>query len=129
MVSDSVDYPRTEYGPYLTCADAEIAARRLGVRFLLEYEWEIRDNFETTEEPISAIHITATPNTAALHTMCATCGLAAHHHNHRQAELWADVHEFEHLGHFVRLLVKTDHAGLVEAPKWRDSEWITRRVG
>lgn len=122
MVSDSVECPRTEYGPYFTRAEAELAARRFGVRFLLLYKSEIRQDLDMRDERISAIQISPNPNKAAFHTVCATCGLAAHHHYHWQAEVWADIHEFEHSRHFVRLLVKTDDAGLLEVPNWRDGD-------
>jgi hypothetical protein len=129
MVSDSVECPRTEYGPYFTRGEAELAARRLGVRFLLVYKCEIRQDFGTNDEPASAIQISGNPNIAALHTLCATCGLAAHHYAYLRAELWADMHEFEHSRHFVRLFVKTDNAGLLEVPNWRHGDWVSRRVG
>ncbi len=128
MASDSLDCPRTEYGPYFTRAEAELAARRLRVRFLLVYKCEIRLDLDTTDECVSAIQISPNGTMAALHTLCATCGLAAHHHYHWQAEVWADIHEFEHSKHFVRLLVKTDDAGLLEVPNWRYGEGVSWRV-
>jgi hypothetical protein len=128
MVSDSVECPRTEYGPYFSRAEAEVAARRLGVRFLLLYNCEIRRDIGTVDERVSAIQISPSAIKAALHTICATCGLAAHHNYHWQAEAWADIHEFEHSSHLVRLLVKTDDAGLLEVPNWRHVDGVSRRI-
>jgi hypothetical protein len=128
LVSDSLECPRTEYGPYFTRAEAELAARRLGVRFLLLYKCGVGQNLDTTDERVSAIQISPNADMAALHTLCATCGLGAHHHHHWQAEVWSDIHEFEHSRHFVRLLVKTDNDGLLEVPNWRYGHWVSRRV-
>ena len=55
-----------------------------------------------------------------LHTRCATCGESAVHEEHWQAEVWADIHEFEHIRHRVRLFEQSRREGLKEIGDWRD---------
>jgi hypothetical protein len=45
--------------------------------------------------------------------------MAVHEESWR-AEVWADIHEFEHSRHRVRLFEKTDREGLKEIADWRD---------
>ena len=54
-----------------------------------------------------------------LHTMCATCGEAATHTKALQAEVWADIHEFEHTRHLVRCFEQVKGEGLKEVVDWR----------
>jgi hypothetical protein len=127
MVSDSLECPRTEFGPYFTRAGAELAAIRLGVRYLLRYEYETGYKPTTGTGRASAIQIS--PATRLdIQTRCATCGTAAKHCHQWQAEVWADIHEFESRKHVVRLFLKTDHMGLVEVPNWRNVDWVGRYV-
>ena len=56
-----------------------------------------------------------------LHTRCATCGESSVHDHGWQAEVWADIHEFEHSRHRVRLFEQTRKAGLKEIAGWRDA--------
>jgi hypothetical protein len=120
MVSDSQECPRTEYGPYFTRAAAELAAFRLGVRYLIRYECETgyKPNLETGR--VSAIQTSS--GTRDIHTRCATCGTAARHSYQWEAEVWADIHEFENRKHVVRLFLRSDDSGLVEVVHWRPGE-------
>lgn len=52
LVTDSSEYPRVEYGPYLTRDGAESAAIRLGVRFLLCYECGMANDGHTAIESV-----------------------------------------------------------------------------
>jgi hypothetical protein len=54
-----------------------------------------------------------------LHTRCATCGESAAHEKGWQAEVWADIHEFEHSRHRVRLFEHARGKGLKEIGDWR----------
>ena len=54
-----------------------------------------------------------------LHTRCATCGESAAHDKGWQAEVWADIHEFEHSRHRVRLFEHARGKGLKEVGGWR----------
>jgi hypothetical protein len=56
-----------------------------------------------------------------LHTRCASCGETAVHDQPWQAEVWADIHEFEHARHRVRLFEQTRADGLKEVAGWRDA--------
>jgi hypothetical protein len=56
-----------------------------------------------------------------LHTRCATCGESATHDEAWQAEVWADIHEFEHSRHMVRLFQHTLGDGLKEIADWRSN--------
>jgi hypothetical protein len=56
-----------------------------------------------------------------LHTRCATCGESATHDASWQAEVWADIHEFEHSRHMVRLFQHTFGDGLKEIADWRSN--------
>ena len=56
-----------------------------------------------------------------LHTRCATCGESATHEQAWQAEVWADIHEFEHSRHMVRLFEHTVGDGLKEIADWRSA--------
>jgi hypothetical protein len=53
------------------------------------------------------------------HTRCASCGEAASHEKSWQAEVWADIHEFEHIRHKVRLFEHALGEGLKEIGDWR----------
>ena len=53
------------------------------------------------------------------HTRCASCGEAAAHEQPWQAEVWADIHEFEHTRHKVRLFEHARGEGLKEIADWR----------
>jgi hypothetical protein len=131
MACDSVEQLRAEYGPFQSRAEAEAEARKLGFGFLLRYE-HIIDAHENIQEvrcifielpniqaPI-APHPPTGPVIRRLHTRCATCGEAAVHEEHWIAEVWADIHEFEHTRHRVRLFEQTRREGLKEIGDWRD---------
>lgn len=125
MACDSTEQLRAEYGPFHTRAEAEKEASKLGFGFLLRYEHVIGDNEDIQEVRCIFIEL---PQAAAaprvvrkLHTRCATCGESAVHDEVWQAEVWADIHEFEHIRHRVRLFEQTRAEGLKEIPDWRDA--------
>ena len=60
-----------------------------------------------------------------LHTRCATCGESAAHDKGWQAEVWADIHEFEHSRHLVRLFEHARGKGLKEIGDWRARKDVT----
>lgn len=129
MACDSTEELRAEYGPFHTRMEAEAEARKLGFGYLLRYEHLIGPNEEIEEVrcifielpdgPKPVPHNTAT--TTRLHTRCATCGESATHDEPWQAEVWADIHEFEHSRHMVRLFEHTVGDGLKEIADWRGS--------
>ena len=123
MACDSTEQLRAEYGPFHTRAEAEAEARKLGFGYLLRYEHLLVQGEEIQEvrcifiELPSAVHDEPIPVT--LHTRCATCGESAAHEQAWQAEVWADIHEFEHSRHRVRLFTHARGQGLKELSDWR----------
>ncbi|MBS1850666.1 MAG: hypothetical protein JST79_07115 [Acidobacteria bacterium] len=126
MACDSTEQLRAEYGPFHTRAEAEQEARKLGFHFLLRYEHIIGENDDIQEVRCIFLELPEGPATAnrtavrKLHTRCATCGESAVHDLNWQAEVWADIHEFEHSRHRVRLFEQTRAEGLKEIGNWRD---------
>jgi hypothetical protein len=126
MACDSTEQLRAEYGPFVTRAEAEVEARKLGFGYLLRYE-HILSSEEKIQEvrcifielPGARMPVESTPVT--LHTRCATCGEAAAHDAAWQAEVWADIHEFEHSRHMVRLFEYSRGSGLKEIADWREN--------
>jgi hypothetical protein len=122
MACDSIEQLRAEYGPFHTRDEAELEARKLGFGYLLRYEHMIDANDEIQDVRCVFLEL---PDVAALkpvtnlHTRCATCGEAATHDEPWQAEVWADIHEFEHSRHRVRLFEHTRGEGLKEIGNWR----------
>jgi hypothetical protein len=126
MACDSTEQLRAEYGPFHTRAEAESEAKKLGFGYLLRYEHMLGENEEIEEvrcifielegavaaPPAEAIQVT-------LHTRCATCGESATHDKAWQAEVWADIHEFERSRHRVRLFEHARGQGLKEIGDWR----------
>ncbi len=125
MACDSTEQLRAEYGPFHTRNEAEIEAKKLGFHFLLRYEHIIGEKEEIQDvrcifiELPSANESPAKPATN-LHTRCATCGESATHSEAFRAEVWADIHEFEHSRHRVRLFEHTRGEGLKEIENWRE---------
>jgi len=123
MACDSVEQLRAEYGPFHTRAEAEAEARKLGFGYLLRYEHILDENEEIREVRCVFLELprTSVPAVAAvsLHTRCATCGESASHNKPWQAEVWADIHEFEHSRHLVRLFEHARGHGLKEIGGWR----------
>ncbi|HZR65722.1 MAG TPA: hypothetical protein VFA85_11280 [Terriglobales bacterium] len=122
MACDSTEQLRAEYGPFHTRAEAEREAAKLGFLYLLRYEHLIGDDDDIKE--VRCIFIELQPELLGqaaekLHTRCATCGASAVHDLDWQAEVWADIHEFEHMRHRVRLFEQTRAEGLKEIPGWR----------
>jgi|SRR5579862_1175314 len=132
MACDSVEQLRAEYGPFHTREEAEGEARRLGFCYLLRYEHVIGSNDEIEEVRCIFIELPDSGEQAIspvperiresrkYHTRCATCGEAAVHDEPWRAEVWADIHEFEHSRHRVRLFEQTRLEGLKEIGDWRD---------
>ena len=124
MACDSTEQLRAEFGPFQTRSEAEREAKKLGFAYLLRYEHVIGDNEDIKEVRCIFIELEngQKPKTARkLHTRCATCGAAAVHNLAWQAEVWADIHEFEHTNHHVRLFEHTRAQGLKEIAGWRDA--------
>jgi hypothetical protein len=133
MACDSVEQLRAEYGPFHTRAEAEAEARRLGFGYLLRYEHLIDSNDEIEEVRCIFIELSGCEDRSQslkpqegirenrkFHTRCATCGEMAVHDEPWRAEVWADIHEFEHARHRVRLFEQTRLEGLREIGNWRD---------
>jgi len=126
MACDSVEQLRAEYGPFHTRAEAEAEAHKLGFGYLLRYEHMIDANEEIQEVRCIFIELPGVfprptgPAIHTLHTRCATCGEMAVHDAQWQAEVWADIHEFEHCRHRVRLFEQSRREGLKEIADWRD---------
>ena len=126
MACDSTEQLRAEYGPFHSRAEAEEEARKLGFGFLLRYEHIIDENQDIQEvrcifiELPGAAAAVSTRVVRKFHTRCATCGETAVHQEPWQAEVWADIHEFEHTRHRVRLFEHTHNEGLKEIGDWRD---------
>ena len=126
MTCDSTEQMRAEYGPFHTRIEAEAEARKLGFGYLLRYEHLIGPNEEIEEVRCIFVELAETrPSQAAppvrLHTRCASCGECATHDAPWQAEVWADIHEFEHSRHMVRLFQHTFGDGLREVADWRSN--------
>ena len=125
MACDSTEQLRAEYGPFQTRAEAEVEARKLGFGYLLRYEHILGVNEEIEEVRCIFIELPGTVSEAVegtqvtLHTRCATCGESAAHETGWQAEVWADIHEFEHSRHRVRLFEHARGKGLKEIGDWR----------
>jgi hypothetical protein len=123
MTCDSVEHARAEYGPFATRAEAEGEARKLGFSYLLRYEHILGGNDDIQEVRSIFIELPGAVATERapqkLHTRCATCGESAVHEESWQAEVWADIHEFEHARHLVRLFEHSNE-GLKEIAGWRE---------
>ena len=123
MACDSTEQLRAEYGPFHTRAEAELEARKLGFGYVLRYEHVIGEQEEIQEVRCIFIELSAHAPRAGgkLHTRCATCGESAAHEEGWRAEVWADIHEFEHSRHRVRLFEQTRGEGLKEVGDWRQN--------
>lgn len=124
MACDSTEQLRAEYGPFHTRYEAEAEAHKLGFGYLLRYEHLLDEQDEIQEVRCIFIELPgAVPppeiRHATLHTRCATCGESATHDTPWKAEVWADIHEFEHARHFVRLFEHSKGKGLKEVAGWR----------
>ena len=127
MACDSTEQLRAEYGPFQTRAEAEAEAQKLGFGFLLRYEHIIDAHDDIQEVRCIFIELPGAHPAASVtrvvrrfHTRCATCGEMAVHEEPWRAEVWADIHEFEHSHHLVRLFEQTRGEGLKEIGDWRD---------
>jgi len=125
MACDSMESTRAEYGPFATRAEAEATARRLRFGYLLRYEHimgeadEIEDVRSIFVELSSGAQPISPPLAIQWHTRCASCGVTAVHELSWQAEVWADIHEFENARHMVRLFERSAACGLREIAHWR----------
>jgi hypothetical protein len=127
MACDSTEQLRAEYGPFHTREEAEAEARKLGFGYLLRYEHilgpneeieEVRCIFLELQNQDENVQTQARPG-VTFHTRCASCGETATHELSWQAEVWADIHEFEHTRHKVRLFEHARGEGLKEIADWR----------
>lgn len=125
MACDSTEALRAEYGPFHTRLEAESEARKFGFGYLLRYEHLVGPDEEIQEVRCIFIELPEASQPAGappkLHTRCASCGESATHERSWQAEVWADIHEFEHARHRVRLFQHTMGDGLREIADWRSS--------
>ncbi len=125
MTCDSTEQLRAEYGPFHTRAEAENEAKKLGFGYLLRYEHILGEDEEIQEVRCIFVELPGTPSVGveavpvSLHTRCASCGESAVHEKGWQAEVWADIHEFEHSRHRVRLFEHARGKGLKEIGDWR----------
>ena len=128
MACDSTEQLRAEFGPFHTRAEAEAEARKMGFGYLLRYEHVLDDHEEIQEVRCIFVELpgavasdssSAPVASTSLHTRCATCGEASTHDRPWQAEVWADIHEFEHSHHLVRLFEHSRGKGLKELGGWR----------
>src|SRR5690349_20594738 len=123
MACDSTEQLRAEYGPFHTRGEAEREADRLGFGYLLRYEHIMGEDEEIQEVRCVFIELSDVlarqQQRATLHTRCATCGESSSHDEPWQAEVWADIHEFEHSRHLVRLFEHRRGTGLKEVANWR----------
>ena len=125
MACDSTESLRAEYGPFHTREEAEVEARKLHFGYLLRYEHILSSKDENEIEEVRCIFVelqdlpTAPKPGVTFHTRCASCGQAASHEKSWQAEVWADIHEFEHTRHKVRLFEHARGEGLKEIADWR----------
>ncbi len=123
MACDTTESTRSEYGPFMTRAEAEATALRMRFGYLLRYEHVVGDEDEIME--VRSIFIERgssggpASHTVQWHTRCASCGVTGVHQESWQAEVWADIHEFENMRHLVRLFERTDARGLREIADWR----------
>ena len=123
MACDCTDTLRSEYGPFQTRAEAETEARRLGFGFLLRYEHILGDREQVVEVRSVFFELPPShqePARTRFYTRCATCGEAAMHDEPWRAEVWADIHEFEHSRHRIRLFEQSRADGLKEIDRWRE---------
>jgi hypothetical protein len=125
MACDSTEQLRAEYGPFHTRAEAQSEARKLGFGYLLRYEHVLGPGEQIEEVRCVFIELPGAPLASkpgvTFHTRCATCGEAASHEMSWQAEVWADIHEFEHSRHKVRLFAHAHGEGLREIGDGRGS--------
>lgn len=124
MACDSTEQLRAEYGPFRTRSEAESEARKLGFGYLLRYEHVLDENEEIQEVrcifvELPGAHPIEDRTSVTLYTRCASCGESATHEKAWQAEVWADIHEFEHARHRVRLFQHARGRGLKEICDWR----------
>jgi hypothetical protein len=124
MACDSMEMLRAEYGPFRTREEAEAEARKLGFEFLLRYEHLLSEKEEIQEVRTIFVELSPAGEEPRLvrrfHTRCASCGEAEVHEEAFRAEVWADIHEFEHNRHRVRLFEQTRAEGLKEIANWRE---------
>ncbi len=122
MACDSTEQLRAEYGPFHTREEAEIEARKLCFGYLLRYEHILGPNEEIEEVRCVFLELQDVETTkpgVTFHTRCASCGETETHERSWQAEVWADIHEFEHTRHKVRLFEHARGEGLKEIADWR----------
>ncbi len=125
MACDSTEQLRAEYGPFHTREEAETEARKLGFGYLLRYEHILGPDEEIQEVRCVFLELQDAASSrgpkpgVTFHTRCASCGETAVHDEAWQAEVWADIHEFEHTRHKVRLFEHARGEGLKEIADWR----------
>jgi len=122
MIAESLDPGRNEHGPYGSRLEAEVAAIRLHMPYVLRYEQSLSPEGELVIERLFVMRLhdnQPLEPLSGIYTRCATCGESARHDEFWQAEVWADIHEFEHSRHLVRLFIRTGSNELNEIRDWR----------
>ena len=125
MACDSTEPLRAEYGPFHTREEAEVEARKLRFRYLLRYEHILSAENDGEIEEVRCVFLELqdapilSRQGVTFHTRCASCGAVAAHDKSWQAEVWADIHEFEHTRHKVRLFEHVRGGHLKEIADWR----------
>ncbi len=101
--------------PHQDLLDQDLSDRELQDKEFLEKELQDKE-FPLKELP----HALLIPkSTITFHTRCASCGESASHDQSWQAEVWADIHEFEHTRHKIRLFERARGEALKEIADWR----------
>ena len=120
MISDTIGDGRIEHGPFSSGLDAEVLARRAGCPFLLKYDIQLGHDGHVDDARVLVIELpgVGSKDKPALYTKCQQCGEGECHLKTGDAEMWADIHEFEHLQHKVRYFIR-DRNGLQEMMLWR----------
>jgi hypothetical protein len=119
MISDTVSDTRTEIGPFGSGLEAEVFARRAGTPFILKYDVTLGDFDEVEDAKLVIIELPGIAFiTPRLVTQCDQCTVAVAHESVKDAEMWGDIHEFEHLRHRVRFLMRVGK-NMQELVTWR----------
>ena len=109
-------------GRFTTRAEAEAEARKLGFGYLLRYEHFLDENEEIQEVRCIFWSLPGANSGGSFHQPAYPLRhlwRVATHEKAWQAEVWADIHEFEHSRHRVRLFEHARGKGLKEIGGWR----------
>ena len=113
-------------GRSIPALEAEAEARKLGFGYLLRYEHLIGPNEEIEEVRCVFLELPRGPSRFPAFPPSSTPAAPLAENRLRmsnawQAEVWADIHEFEHSRHMVRLFEHKVGDGLKEIADWRSA--------